>query len=68
MEYDDEHHLRLFDENMSQVETPLITTSSVHYPTHQQTAIYPYNLTGFHTSAEGKFIDQKNNYFFYSNF
>lgn len=53
MEYDDEHHLRLFDENMSQVETPLITTSSVHYPTHQQTAIYPYNLTGFHTSAEG---------------
>ncbi|KAG4075847.1 hypothetical protein HA402_003673, partial [Bradysia odoriphaga] len=41
------HHQHLFDENMVQIEMPLIAPVSMHYPHHRHNVYYPYNLTGF---------------------
>lgn len=49
MGMDDNYH-RLLDENMALVETPLIAPSNSYYPQHYKTALYPYNITSYHTN------------------
>lgn len=47
MGVDENSLLRLLDENLGHVETPLVASSNSHYLHHQPTAVYPYNVTGF---------------------
>uniref|UniRef100_A0A182Q2V7 GDNF/GAS1 domain-containing protein n=1 Tax=Anopheles farauti TaxID=69004 RepID=A0A182Q2V7_9DIPT len=47
MGVDDNYH-RLLDQNMALIETPLVAPPHAYYPQHYKTALYPYNVTGYH--------------------
>uniref|UniRef100_A0A182VS72 GDNF/GAS1 domain-containing protein n=1 Tax=Anopheles minimus TaxID=112268 RepID=A0A182VS72_9DIPT len=47
MGVDDNYH-RLLDQNMALIETPLVAPPHAYYPQHYKTALYPYNVSGYH--------------------
>lgn len=47
MGMDDSYQNTIWDENMAQIETPLILSPNSHYVHNQNMALYPYNLTAF---------------------
>ncbi|XP_053672128.1 uncharacterized protein LOC128722485 [Anopheles nili] len=47
MGVDDNYH-RLLDQNMALIETPLVAPPHAYYPQHYKTALYPYNISGYH--------------------
>ncbi|XP_055590343.1 uncharacterized protein LOC129742447 isoform X2 [Uranotaenia lowii] len=47
MGMDDNYH-RLLDQNMALIETPLVAPAHAYFPQHFKTALYPYNMSGFH--------------------
>uniref|UniRef100_A0A182JCZ0 GDNF/GAS1 domain-containing protein n=1 Tax=Anopheles atroparvus TaxID=41427 RepID=A0A182JCZ0_ANOAO len=47
MGVDDNYH-RLLDQNMALIETPLVAPPHAYFPQHYKTALYPYNVSGYH--------------------
>ncbi|XP_039441008.1 uncharacterized protein LOC120421797 isoform X5 [Culex pipiens pallens] len=47
MGMDDNYH-RLLDQNMALIETPLVAPAHAYFPQHYKTALYPYNISGYH--------------------
>ncbi|XP_055615556.1 uncharacterized protein LOC129761802 isoform X4 [Toxorhynchites rutilus septentrionalis] len=47
MGMDDNYH-RLLDQNMALIETPLVAPAHAYFPQHFKTALYPYNVSGYH--------------------
>ncbi|XP_062702281.1 uncharacterized protein LOC109400030 isoform X4 [Aedes albopictus] len=47
MGMDDNYH-RLLDQNMALIETPLVAPAHAYFPQHFKTALYPYNISGYH--------------------
>ncbi|XP_065091083.1 uncharacterized protein Gfrl isoform X2 [Ochlerotatus camptorhynchus] len=47
MGMDDNYH-RLLDQNMALIETPLVAPPHAYFPQHFKTALYPYNISGYH--------------------
>ncbi|XP_055524975.1 uncharacterized protein LOC129718325 isoform X4 [Wyeomyia smithii] len=47
MGMDDNYH-RLLDQNMALIDTPLVAPAHAYFPHHYKTALYPYNISGYH--------------------
>ncbi|XP_058466058.1 uncharacterized protein LOC131439242 isoform X2 [Malaya genurostris] len=47
MGMDDNYH-RLLDQNMALIDTPLVAPAHAYFPQHFKTALYPYNISGYH--------------------
>ncbi|XP_053698550.1 uncharacterized protein LOC128745501 [Sabethes cyaneus] len=47
MGMDDNYH-RLLDQNMALIDTPLVAPAHAYFPQHYKTALYPYNISGYH--------------------
>lgn len=49
----DENYSKMLDENMAQVDSPLVAPANSHFRQHYKTALYPYNITSHVTQASG---------------